>query len=211
LVESLKMHAISQGELTDIVKSHGVDFELTPEKSSQLKTAGADAVLLAAIGSSYRNATPVEASASPRETAAAGSAPPRPVTPVAQPEPTTPASLLPSTVAASVSATSVSSIREVKKLYIEKMSNNLDDYIKAELSRQIPGRILVVLRREDADAVMKGGSNNGDGSVTITDLRGTVELWNGKAGDKGVFLTKIHGGEQEIAKRLVSNLRRALY
>lgn len=90
------------------------------------------------------------------------------------------------------------------------MSNDLDQYIKAEISRQMPGRLLVVLRLEDADATMKGTATDRKGTVTITDIRGTAELWVGEAGDKGLYLTKVHGGEKKVAERLVSGLKKAL-
>lgn len=63
--------------------------------------------------------------------------------------------------------------------------------------------MLIVLRPEDANAVMKGGSTNRHGNVTITDLRGTAEPWAGEAGDKGIYLTKIHGGEKKVADTLL--------
>lgn len=79
---------------------------------------------------------------------------------------------------------------------------------RREISRQLPGRFVIVLRLEDADAVMKGNATNRRGNVTITDIRGTTELWDGEAGDKGLYLTKIHGGEKKVAERLVSSLKR---
>ncbi len=91
------------------------------------------------------------------------------------------------------------------------MPNDLDEYIKAEISRQMPGRVLVVLRVEDADAIMKGTATERRGSVTITDVRGTADLWVGEAGDKGLYLTKVHGGEKKVAERLVSGLKKAMF
>ena len=90
------------------------------------------------------------------------------------------------------------------------MPNDLDEYIKTEISRQMPNRIVLVLRMEDADAVMKGSATTGKGNVTITDIRGTAELWVGEAGDKGIYLTKIHGGEKKVAERLVGHLKKAM-
>ena len=86
----------------------------------------------------------------------------------------------------------------------------LDQYIKEEINRQMPGRLLVVPRREEADAIMKGSATNHQGRVTIFDLRGTTQLWAGEAGDMSVSLTKVHGGEKKVAERLVSNLKNAL-
>ena len=204
LLNSLKAHGLTNAELTQIVKTRGVDFELSADKESELKTAGADVDLLAAVRTSLRGALNV---------APTGGGSPPPVLPPV----TAPAASLPSQPAAEkdkptapTNTSSVSSIREVKKLYIEKMPNDLDEYIKAEISRQMPGRLLVVLRQEDADAIMKGSATENRGSVTITDVRGTADLWVGEAGDKGLYLTKVHGGGKKVAERLVSGLKKAM-
>jgi hypothetical protein len=197
LLTSLNTHGLSNAELAQIVKSRGVDFELTPEMESELKAAGADANLIAAVRSSYRGTT------------SASDVPPSSEPPAAQPPASSPP---PEKTKAGGTATGpvIASIRDVKKIFIEKMPNDLDEFIKDELSRQIPNRFLIVTRQEDADAVMRGTATTHKGSITITDLHGTVELWAGEAGDKGIFITKIHGGEKKIAERLVSDLKKAL-
>ena len=203
LLNSLKTRGLSNAELAEIIKSRGVDFELTPEKESELKAAGADPALLAAVRANNRSVSTADKS-QPSETQ-----PPSSSTPPAAASPDTPPPVAtkPST---SPDTPVIKSIRDVKKLYIEKMSNDLDELIKAEISRQMPNRLLIVLRPEDADAIMKGGSSNHHGNVSITDLRGTAELWVGEAGDKGIHLTKIHGGEKKVAERLVGSLKKAL-
>src|SRR6266849_8659045 len=195
LVKALKTHGLANAELTQIVQSRGVDFELTADKESELKAAGADADLLAAVRAGHRGVsstalpdTSAQPPASPQESPPAPHATP----PASQPPPE---KVKP---AAPANAPNINSIRDVKKLYINKMSNDLDEYIKAEISRQMPGRLLVVLRLEDADAIMKGTATDRRGRVTITDLRGTSELWAGEAGDKGLYLTKVHGGEKKV-------------
>lgn len=208
LLNSLKTHGLTNAELIKIVQSRGVDFTLTADKESELKAAGADADLLAAVrGGQHGTGTVAPASAAAQPPASAPAAPPatQPVTP-----PTSQPSTKNDTPALPANATVITSIREVKKLYIEKMSNDLDEYIKAEISRQMPGRLLVVLNAQDADAIMKGTATDRQGNVTITDLRGTADLWVGEAGDKGLYLTKIHGGEKKIAERLVSGLKKAM-
>jgi hypothetical protein len=195
LLDSLKTHGLSNAELTQIVKSRGVDFELNSDTESQLRSAGADNDLVSAVRASYHGA----AGPAPDKTPSSDPPPSAPVTPAAPTKPAAPAN-----------APAISSIREVKKLFIEKMPNDLDEYIKTEISRQMPNRIVVVLRMEDADAVMKGSATTGKGNVTITDLRGTAELWDGAAGDKGIYLTKIHGGEKKVAERLVGQLKKAM-
>lgn len=54
LLDALDTHGLSNDELAQIVKSRGVDFQLTPKAESELRAAGADAALLAAVRSSYR-------------------------------------------------------------------------------------------------------------------------------------------------------------
>jgi tetratricopeptide (TPR) repeat protein len=73
LLNSMHEHGLSNAELAEIVKSRGVDFELTPAMESELIAAGADTILLAAVRTSYRgtsSARNVQPRASqPRETA----------------------------------------------------------------------------------------------------------------------------------------------
>ncbi len=209
LLNSLKTHGLTNAELTQIIKTRGVDFELTSDKESELKTAGADADLLAAVRANLHSA----GTAAPTTGAAQTPASPPPTAPAAPPA-TTPVIPPPADKEkppTPATASNIASIRDVKKLFIEKMPNDLDEYIKAEISRQMPGRILVVLRVEDADAIMKGTATERKGSVTITDVRGTADLWVGEAGDKGLYLTKVHGGEKKVAERLVSGLKKAMF
>src|SRR6202158_3632945 len=44
----------------------------------------------------------------------------------------------------------------VKQIYVEKMDNNLDQYITSEISRQFHGSLTVVLSPREADAIIKG-------------------------------------------------------
>jgi hypothetical protein len=195
LVDALKIHGLSNAEIAQIVKTQGVDFELSPDMESELKAVGADADLLAAVRASYRGTPSTERAQPPV------SQPPPPQSPPSEPP-----------HEKSPKGPVINSIRDVKKIYIQKMQNDLDEYIKSEISRQMPGRLLVVLHQEDADAVMKGTSTNRRGNVTITDLRGTAELWAGEASDDmSKFLPKVHGGgEKKVAERLVSNLKKAM-
>jgi len=209
LLNSLKTHGLTNAELTQIIKTRGVDFELTSDKESELKTAGADTNLLAAVRANLHSAGVAatanggtQTPASPPATASA----PLPATPPVTQHPTEREK-----PAGPATPSDIASIRDVKKLYIEKMPNDLDEYIKAEISRQMPGRVLVVLRVQDADAIMKGTATERKGSVTITDVRGTADLWVGEAGDKGLYLTKVHGGQKKVAARLVSGLKKAMF
>jgi hypothetical protein len=114
-------------------------------------------------------------------------------------------------------------IRDVHSLYIEKMPNGLDESIKSEIYRQLPGRLSVVVRKADADAVMKGSSktyegkgakiglkDKSTGAVSITDVSGAVELWASEAGDKSPLKLIKGGGPAKVAQRLISSLKRAM-
>ncbi len=150
-------------ELVEMIKHHGVDFELTPAKESELKTEGANAEVLSAINHGYR------------KTLETGRA-------------------------------TILSIRDVRKLYIEKMSRDLDVYLKSEIARQMPNTLVVVLDRGDADAVMSGSTTETNGTVTITDLHGKLQLWTSAAGDRNPVLI-VHEGPKKIAQRIVSRLK----
>jgi hypothetical protein len=121
------------------------------------------------------------------------------------------------------------SIREVRRLYVEEMPNALDDYIRAELARQMPDVLAVVFQKSQADAIMKGtaaesggaGSrvtggylglkDKATGAVSICDVGGTVQLWASAAGDKAPVIGVVSGGgPKKVAERLVGNLKKAM-
>ena len=103
----------------------------------------------------------------------------------------------------------------VKKIYVEKMDNNLDQYITSEISRQFHGSLQVVLEPAKADGIMKGinigAQNTTKATVQLVDPGGKSVLWSGTGGDRELmFLDLKHGGEQKIAAHLVKDLRRAM-
>jgi hypothetical protein len=103
----------------------------------------------------------------------------------------------------------------VKKIYVEKMDNNLDQYITSEVSRQFHGSLQVVLESSKADAIMKGinigAQNTTRATVQLVDPGGKSVLWSGTGGDRDkLFLDLKHGGEQKIAAHLVRDLKRAM-
>jgi hypothetical protein len=73
-------------------------------------------------------------------------------------------------------------------MFIEKMENDLDQYISAEITKELSGRVVVVLEKSNADAIMRGVSeaktgvgatitgrylglhDNASGSITLVDL-----------------------------------------
>jgi tRNA A-37 threonylcarbamoyl transferase component Bud32 len=154
--------------------------------------------------------------------AAPAPAPPPPVAlPAAEPPAAAPAP--------TVHRTAPQSIRDVHKLYIEQMPEDLKEYVVEEISKQMRGRLLVVRRPEDADAIMSGRASADDGlgskvtggylgmkdkanaTASITDVSRNVMLWNSQAGDKTPILGMMRrGGVKKVAERLVSNLRKAM-
>ena len=43
------------------------------------------------------------------------------------------------------------------------MENDLDQYISAEITKQFKGRVVVVLHKDSADAILRGASENKTG------------------------------------------------
>ncbi|WP_321473605.1 protein kinase [uncultured Paludibaculum sp.] len=123
----------------------------------------------------------------------------------------------------------VRSLRDVKTVFVEKMQNDLDSYIKAEIAEQMPEYLAVVRRREDADAILSGRSeetsttgskvtggylgikDQARGAVRLRDHTGRVDLWSAEAGDKAPIIGALkRGGSKKVAERLVGNLRKAM-
>jgi hypothetical protein len=121
------------------------------------------------------------------------------------------------------------SFNEIHRLFIETMPNDLDQYINAEIIKQLKGRITIVLDKADADAILRGASSNKDGvgaaitgrylglhdnatgSVSLLDKHEKVVLWSAEAGDRSLmFGTMKRGGPRKVADRLVSDLKDAL-
>jgi hypothetical protein len=121
------------------------------------------------------------------------------------------------------------SLRTVKKIYVEQMANHLDQYIRAEFSKQLNGRAVVVLDREEADDVLTGVSeeqtgtgakitgrylglhDTASGTISLVDKEGRVLLWSAEAGDRSLwFGAMARGGQRKVAARLVDKLKEAL-
>ncbi len=124
---------------------------------------------------------------------------------------------------------SVTTLAEVQKIYVDKMDNNLDQYVKAELMKQLKGRITIVTAPEDADGIMTGVSEQekgtgakitgrylglhdvATGSVTVLDRSGKNVLWVEEAGDRSLMFGMMRrGGQRKVADRLVHKLKKAM-
>ena len=111
--------------------------------------------------------------------------------------------------------TAMTNLADIRKIYIEPMPNNLNQYLTSEISKQFHGSLTVVLQQSDADAIMKGvnaaAQDTTIGTVQIVDLNGKTILWSGTAkdGDK-VLLNLNHRGEDKVAANLISQLKKAM-
>ena len=118
-------------------------------------------------------------------------------------------------LAVPVVAQSAPALANVKKVYVEKMENNLDQYITSEISHQFHGSLEVVLDKSKADAIIKGinvgAQQTTKATVQMVDPSEKTVLWSGTGGDRAkMFLNLKHGGEQKVAAHLVKELKHAM-
>ena len=121
------------------------------------------------------------------------------------------------------------SLRAIKRIYVDKMDNDLDQYIRAEIQKKFHGDVTVVLKPEAADAILAGVSEHQNGtraavtgrwlglhdtatgSVSLLDKTGTTVLWSSEAGDRSMFFGSMRrGGPRKVADRLIGNLKKAM-
>lgn len=126
-------------------------------------------------------------------------------------------------------AQQAASLASVKKIFIDKMPNDLDMYLRAEIAKQLKGRVTVVLDASDADGILTGVSEEekgtgakitgrylglhdvATGSVSLIDKDRKAILWSDEAGDRSLmFGVMRRGGERKVADRLVGKLKKAM-
>jgi hypothetical protein len=103
-------------------------------------------------------------------------------------------------------------LRDVRKVYIDKMANDLDQYISAEVAKQMNGQMVVVVNREDADAILRGTGDEKTGvGASMVDSTEAVVLWSGEASDRNMWAGFMApGGARKVAARLVHDLKKAI-
>jgi hypothetical protein len=115
----------------------------------------------------------------------------------------------------------VRSPRELKNLYIEPMVNDLDQHLKAEFAKQLAGRIVIVSKPEDADAVMTGIGEWHNGTTQAVTTGRLVGLHNARGAvqvlSKGSLLWASEawgllksGSQRKVADRIVHNFKNVL-
>lgn len=121
------------------------------------------------------------------------------------------------------------SLRAITKVYIEKMPNDLDQYLRAEIAKQFKGRLIVVLDKKDADGILAGIDDekkgtgaqitgrylglhdNATGTLSMLDKNEKMILWTDEAGDRSLlFGVMKRGGQRKVADRLISKLKKAM-
>ena len=112
------------------------------------------------------------------------------------------------------------------KIYIDKMDEGLDGYIRAEfIKKSVP--LQVVMQEEDADLIMTGNAANqkrswhegwlspdrdhATGNVTIVERSTGKFLWASEAGDRSLWWGLLkRGGARKVADRIVNNLKNVI-
>jgi hypothetical protein len=191
LIESLKIGGLSQQELSGIVRRRGVEFSASPEIEKELRSVGAGDDLITAVRDNFRGAAAPDQSTEPQ----AGNTAPRPN--------------------AGSGAHRTLSLRDVHSIFIERMPNNLDQYLRAEISKRFNGSLTIVLDRAAADAILTTETANDKdttkGTVSLVDPSHKVVLWSGAAGDRKMITLDIgHGGQRTVASRLAGQLKKAM-
>lgn len=123
----------------------------------------------------------------------------------------------------------VRALRDVHTIFVEKMDNDLDVFLKIEIAEQLAGYLSVVQHKEEADAILSGRSEDtattgskvtggylgikdqARGAVTLRDRAGRLDLWSGEAGDKSLIIGAVkRGGSRKVAERLVGSLKKVI-
>jgi len=120
-------------------------------------------------------------------------------------------------------------LRAIRKIFVDKMANDLDQYIRAEFSKQFKGTVVVVLDQKDADAILTGTSDekkgtgaaitgrylglhdNATAAVSLVSKDGKTILWSDEAGDRSLLFGAMkRGGQRKVADRIVKKLKEAI-
>jgi serine/threonine-protein kinase len=225
------LHAgTASARVAQFVELRGAGFIFTPEVEKQIGSAGGDRALVAAVA---RHSAPPTVAAAPSPPVQPAPVQPAPVQPAEGGKihapagaPTT-APAAPAAAAPSSGGTRVTTLGQMRRIFIEPMANDLHQYIGAEIQRQLGGRVQVASSKEQADTIMRGNGElrsanavtgkvlgvrrDQTASVTITDVTGASVLWTDEAGSRTILMGVIKkGGPRKLAENLVGDLKRAL-
>jgi hypothetical protein len=119
-------------------------------------------------------------------------------------------------------------LKDVHKIFVDKLPHDLDQYIRAEVIKQ-KAPFKIVLDEKEADAILTGTadidkrvgtqitgrylglSDTATASVSLVSADRKQLLWAGEAGDRSLLFSIMRrGGERKVASRIVSKLRDVL-
>lgn len=106
----------------------------------------------------------------------------------------------------------VETLTAVKKVFVEKMDNDLDQFIVSAISKKFHGTLTVVLDKSNADAILRAKSDQQStikATVEMVDPTGRIILWSGTASDKNKIIRK-HEGDERIGNALMDQLKKAM-
>jgi serine/threonine-protein kinase len=194
--------------ITPAVERRGVNFHPSPDQLIELRVAGATDPMLHAIVNGYRGATPAVA-------------PP----PAAPP----PAAPTPAVTAIPPKVRSVPTLKEVRRLYVSPLSDNLDEALRDEIGKETKGRLGIARSVEASDAVMQievvdesgnavvgatgrvfGLKSKHKAIVKVVESHSKKLLWSAEAGDKAGVLGRPFGDSvKRMASRIAKQLKEA--
>lgn len=117
------------------------------------------------------------------------------------------------------------SLGQVRRIYVARMPDNLDQYVRTEIYKQFKDKVSVVLDRREADGILtEPGTSGGifprryvsnpeprpgnEIMVSLLDRTGKVVLWSDEAGTRDDLYKR--GGPHSVADHLVHKLKRAI-
>lgn len=116
------------------------------------------------------------------------------------------------------------SLGQVRRIYVARMPDNLDRYVRTEIYKQFKDRVSVVLDRREADGILVEPGTGGSLAhrlavtpesrpaneimVSLLDRSGKVMLWSDEVGNRDDFYKR--GRAHVVAEHLVHKLKHAI-
>lgn len=116
------------------------------------------------------------------------------------------------------------SLGQVRRIYVARMPDNLDQYVRTEIYKQFKDKVSVVLDRREADGILVEPGTGGllphrfvagpeprpsnEIMVSLLDRSGKLMLWSDEAGSRDDLFKR--GGPHSVAEHIVHKLKRAI-
>lgn len=214
-IGDMVLAGVSQSEVIRIIGSaSAVNFDLRPNSTDALLNVGVSEDIIKAMSAKENGAAAPIATASLTTTTPKDSE----VRPV-----------LVKAVSTVKRSPTISSLSQVRRVYVEKLPNDFDQYLRAEFFKQMPNRIIIVLDKAEADGIITGVDehdrriasvvtgrylglhDNTTASISMLDGSENVVLWSDEAGDRSLMFSIMRrNGERKVASRIVGKLKKAM-